>query len=385
MTAPLPPSPSPAALVLSGGGARAAYQAGVLQAIAELLPDPTHNPFAIICGTSAGAINAATLACGAENFRGAVHNLSEVWRQMEARRVYRADPLGVAVAGARWLSALSLGWLIRHNPRSLLDNAPLGEMLSQGLDFSGIDRSIAAGALRAVSITVSGYGSGQSVSFFQAPAEVPAWARAQRVGARARLGAEHLLASCAIPFIFPAVKINREWFGDGSMRQLAPIAPAIHLGAERILVVAAGRLGEERQPRRGGDGYPSLAQVAGHTLSSIFLDGLAVDIERLQRINNTLELIPEPVRQERGLALRPIRTLVLAPSERLDYLAARHARSLPWPVKGLLSGIGALNRNGGALTSYLLFEAPYTRALMAMGYRDTLARREEVRAFLDLD
>ena len=374
---------SPTALVLSGGGARAAYQAGVLQAIAELLPDPTRNPFAIICGTSAGAINAATLACGAENFRGAVQRLSEVWRHMRVRHVYRADPLGVAVSGARWLAALTLGWLIRRNPRSLLDNTPLGEMLARGLDFSGIDRSIAAGALRAVSITASGYGTGQSVSFFQAPAEISPWCRAQRVGARARLGLEHLLASCAIPFVFPAVKINREWFGDGSMRQLAPIAPAIHLGAERILVVAAGRLGDERAPRRSSDIYPSLAQVAGHALSSIFLDGLAVDIERLQRINNTLSLIPETVRQEQGLALRPIRTLVLAPSQRLDYLAARHARSLPWPVKLLLSGLGALRRNGGALTSYLLFEATYTRALMDMGYRDTLARREEVLDFLD--
>ncbi|HET7775942.1 MAG TPA: patatin-like phospholipase family protein, partial [Azospira sp.] len=222
---------------------------------------------------------------------------------------------------------------------------------------------------------------GQSVSFYQGGCSIEPWERAQRVGARARLGLDHLMASCAIPFIFPAVKLNREWFGDGSMRQLAPIAPAIHLGAERILVVAAGRLGQEQQPRGGDDGYPSLAQVAGHALSSIFLDGLAVDIERLTRINRTLAVIPEERRQ--ALALRPIQTLVLSPSQRLDHLAARHARSLPWAVKVLLSDIGALRRNGGALTSYLLFQADYTQALMELGHRDTLARSQEVRAFLD--
>jgi len=353
----------------------------VLQAIAELLPDATRNPFPIICGTSAGAINAATLACGAENFRGAVHRLMEVWQSMEVHRVYRSDALGVGVAGARWLGALALGWLIRNNPRSLLDNSPLRELLAE-LDFRGIDRAIGCGALEAVSITASGYNSGQSVSFYQGLSRIEPWERAQRVGARARLSVAHLMASSAIPFIFPAVKINREWFGDGSMRQLAPIAPAIHLGAQRILVVAAGRLGQERQGRGAGEGYPSLAQVAGHALSSIFLDGLAVDIERLTRINRTLSLIPEEVRQASGLALRPIQTLVLSPSERLDHLAARHARSLPWPVKVLLSGIGAMRRNGGALTSYLLFQANYTQALMELGYADTLARREEVAAFL---
>lgn len=381
----LPPGSAGAtALVLSGGGARAAYQAGVLRAIAELLPDARRNPFPIICGTSAGAINAAGLACGAENFRGAVQRLVGVWEAMEVSRVYRGDALGVGIAGARWLSALAFGWLLRRNPRSLLDNGPLRELLAGELDFHGIDRAVGSGALQALCITASGYNSGQSVSFYQGLAHIDPWERAQRVGARARLTVEHLMASCAIPFIFPAVKLNREWFGDGSMRQLAPIAPAIHLGAERILVVAAGRLGQERQARGGGEGYPSLAQVAGHALSSIFLDGLAVDIERLTRINRTLSVIPPEVRQASGLALRPIQTLVLSPSERLDHLAARHARSLPWPVKTLLSGIGALRRNGGALTSYLLFQADYTQALMDLGYRDTLARGDEVRAFLDL-
>lgn len=380
---PLAASRPATALVLSGGGARAAYQAGVLQAVAEILPAARGNPFPIICGTSAGAINAAGLACGAEDFRGAVTRLLEVWQDMAVHHVYRGDAWGIAASGVRWLSALAFGWLLRRNPRALLDNEPLRQLLSSQLDFAGLERAVAAGRLQALCITASGYGSGQSVSFYQGQASIEPWERAQRVGCRTRLTVEHLMASCAIPFIFPAVRLNREWFGDGSMRQLAPIAPAIHLGAERILVVAAGRLGQEQQPRGGADDYPSLAQVAGHALSSIFLDGLTVDIERLTRINRTLAAIPPQAREAAGLALRPIQTLVLSPTERLDFLAARYARSLPWAVKTLLSGIGALRRNGGALTSYLLFQADYTRALLDLGYRDTLARAEEVRAFLD--
>ncbi len=371
------------ALVLPGGGARAAYQAGVLAAIGELLPDATANPFPILCGTSAGAINAATLACHADNFRAAVENLNDVWRNMRAHHVYRADPLGVAASGARWLSSLALGWFTRRSPRSLLDNEPLRQLLAQRLDFANIDRCIAAGSLRAVCVTASGYTSGHSVSFFQARSEVEPWTRTHRFGSRDRLSVEHLMASSAIPFVFPAIRLHREWFGDGSMRQLAPVSPAIHLGAEKILVIGAGRM-SERVERRRGEAYPTLAQVAGHALSSIFLDGLAVDIERMQRINRTLSVIPDELKAQAGIALRPIETLVIAPSERLDFLAARHARTLPRAVRLLLRGIGAMNRGGGALTSYLLFEQPYTRALIDLGYRDTHARRDEVRAFLGI-
>jgi len=371
------------ALILTGGGARAAYQAGVLAAISEIIPDPTRNPFDIYCGTSAGAINAATLACQAENFRAAVDNLLNVWRSMRAGHVYRADPLGIGISGARWLSSLALGWLFRNPPRSLLDNEPLRHMLERNLDFAGIDRAIASGALHAVSISASGYESGESVSFFQAKSCVEPWRRTQRIGSRVRIGVDHLLASSAIPFVFPATKIHREYFGDGSMRQLAPISPAIHLGAEKVLVIGAGRM-TEKQPRTRSAGYPTLAQIAGHTLSSIFLDGLAMDIERMQRVNVTLSKIPEDLRRQNGINLRPIRTLIIAPSQRLDHLASKYAKALPWSVKALLTGIGAMNKRGGALTSYLLFEQPYTRALIEMGYHDTMEQANEVREFLDL-
>ena len=369
-------------LILTGGGARAAYQAGVLLAIAKLSKNRKHNPFPIICGTSAGAINAAGLACLADDFGKAVSILVRVWRNMHAGHIYRADPLGIGASGARWLSLLIAGWLIRNPPRSLLDNTPLGELLSRHLDFNGIQRAIDSGALHAVSITASGYDSGESISFFQAHPSAEPWSRVQRMGTRTELGLQHLLASSAIPFIFPPALIHREYFGDGSMRQLAPISPAIHLGAERVLIVGAGRKSEYHE-RQKTAGHPSLAQIAGHALSSIFLDSLAVDIERMQRINKTLAAMPQNGPPSE-IPLRPINTLIIAPSERLDRIAAQHARSLPWAVKALLSGIGAMNRGGGALTSYLLFEKSYTRALIDLGYADTMARDTEVGDFLKL-
>lgn len=369
-------------LILTGGGARAAYQAGVLLAIAKLSKNRKHNPFPIICGTSAGAINAAGLACLADDFGKAVSILVRVWRNMHAGHIYRADPLGIGASGARWLSLLIAGWLIRNPPRSLLDNTPLGELLSRHLDFNGIQRAIDSGALHAVSITASGYDSGESISFFQAHPSAEPWSRVQRMGTRTELGLQHLLASSAIPFIFPPALIHREYFGDGSMRQLAPISPAIHLGAERVLIVGAGRKSEYHE-RQKTAGHPSLAQIAGHALSSIFLDSLAVDIERMQRINKTLAAMPQNGPPSE-IPLRPINTLIIAPSERLDRIAAQHARSLPWAVKALLSGIGAMNRGGGALTSYLLFEKSYTRSLIDLGYADTMARDTEVGDFLKL-
>lgn len=378
-----PAHTSRTALVLTGGGARAAYQVGVLLAIAKLSSNRRHNPFPILCGTSAGAINVTSIACLADNFSKAVSVLANFWRNMHAGHIYRADPLSIGLSATHWLSALSMGWLFHNPPRSLLDNAPLRQLLSNHLDFRGIERSIAKGSLHAVSVSASGYESGDNINFFQGHPSAEPWRRVQRIGIRAKLTVDHLLASSAIPFIFPATKIHREFFGDGSMRQLAPLSPAIHLGAERVLIVGAGRK-NEHQDRRRVDDHPSLAQIAGHALSTIFLDSLAVDIERMQRINRTLNAIPPDIRANSNIPLRPIRSLIISPSERLERIAVEHAKALPAAMKMMLGGIGGMSKRSGTLTSYLLFERPYTRALIDLGYADTMSRSAEVGDFLEL-
>lgn len=316
------------ALILTGGGARAAYQVGVLAAIRDLRGRRPGMPFEVLVGTSAGAINATALAVFAHDFNRGVRRLLALWRNLHVSQVYRADTAALLAAGLRWGAALSLGWVVRQRPRSLFDNAPLRELLARRLDFEAIERNIADGFLHAISVSASSYTSGENIAFFQAVPQIRAWRRAQRLGVRTELGLDHLMASSALPFVFPAVHLHRQHFGDGSMRQLAPISPAIHLGAERVLVIGASRLAEEsRQPPVD---YPSPAQIAGHALSSIFLDTLAGDLESLQRINQALEVLTPTQREAAGLRLRPIETLVIAPSRRLDLIAGEHCGDLPF-------------------------------------------------------
>jgi NTE family protein len=291
-------------LILTGGGARAAYQVGVLKAIAEMLPRRAQNPFPIICGTSAGAFNAVTLAVYAQSFRLGAQYLEKMWKNFTAHDIYRADPLGVLKNTILWMSGLvftALG-INRLNHVSLLDSSPLAELLDRAMPSEKIQENIDAGALHALSISASGYGTGQSVNFFQSVQGVQPWQRARRIGVSTFIEAKHILASSAIPFIFPAVKINREYFGDGSMRQIAPISPALHLGAVRVLVIGTGQTDEFQPGRSKVDDYPSLAKIAGHAMDSIFLDSLEVDIERLSRINKTIDLVSMEVRQRLSLS-----------------------------------------------------------------------------------
>jgi NTE family protein len=370
------------ALILTGGGARAAYQVGVLKAVAEMLPRRAENPFQIICGTSAGALNAATLAVNARQFARGVQYLDNIWKNFHPGDIYRTDVLGVLVNSVRWVGGMLLSGLgVRGLYKlSLLDNAPLVKLLGEILPCEKIQDSIDAGVLDALSITASGYGSGQSVTFYQAREGIQPWTRAHRIGVPTRIQNIHLLASSAIPFFFPAVRINREYFGDGSMRQIAPISPALHMGASRVLVISTNSRTERH--REQVEAYPTLAQIAGHALDSIFLDSLEVDIERIHRINQTLRYIPDGLREQAGL--RHVDVLVIAPSQALEKIADRFTRNMPLAIRLLLRMLGISRRNGGAtLMSYLLSEKGFCRAVIDMGYRDAMARKDEIMAFLN--
>jgi NTE family protein len=370
------------ALILSGGGARAAYQVGVLRAIAEFLPRHAHNPFPIICGTSAGGFNAATLAVNAQHFRKGVQYLSNVWMNFQVHHVYRSDAIGVFHNSLCWLTGLLLSTLgiNKYNRVSLLDNTPLVKLLDETLPCDKLQENIDSGHLYALSITASGYGSGQSVTFYQGAKAIRPWKRARRLGIPARINPQHLLASAALPFIFPAVRINREYFGDGSMRQIAPISSALHLGASRVLIIGLGQGGPEIPRHRQMGEYPTLAHIAGHALNSIFLDSLEVDLERLERINRNVGLMSEDIRL--AMNLRHVDVLVIAPSQPMDRIAERYTANLPWPIRFLLRGVGAMRRSGANLVSYLLFDKGFCRALVELGYQDALTRKKEIMAFL---
>jgi NTE family protein len=374
--------PQKTGLILTGGGARAAYQVGVLKAIAEMLPRRTQNPFPIICGTSAGAFNAVTLAVYAQSFRLGVQYLEKMWKNFSAHDIYRADALGVLNNTVRWLSGLILNGLgiNKLNHVSLLDSSPLATLLDSVMPSEKIQENIDLGVLHALSISASGYGTGHSVNFYQSVAGIEPWQRARRLGVATNIEARHILASAAIPFVFPAVLINREYFGDGSMRQIAPVSPALHLGATRILVIGTGQVNEKHDIRTKTDDYPSLAKIAGHALDSIFLDSLEVDIERLHRINKTLDLVPETVRQ--NMSMHHVDVLQISPSQSIEKIAGRHARHLPYPIRLLLGSVGAMRRNTSNLVSYLLFEKEFCRALIDLGYQDAMNRKDEIMAFL---
>lgn len=370
-------------LILAGGGARAAYQVGVMKAIARMRAPAVANPFPILCGTSAGAINATALAIYSRDFQNAVSRLVSVWGNFTVDKVFRSDFWGIARSGAHWFAALMLGGMLgRYNPSSLFDRTPLQQLLARTMPFEQIAMAIEAGHLHALSVTASGYTSGQSVTFYQSAAKIDPWDRAIRVGCPADIGIDHLMASSAIPFLFEAIKINREYFGDGSMRQIAPISPALHLGASKLLVIGVRGSDDEGNERETAAEYPSMAQIAGHALNSIFLDSMEVDLERLQRINRTLQLVPKKHVADGTVSLKPVETLVISPSRDISHIAQQHAHHLPRTVRYFLRGLGALNREGTSLLSYLLFEKAFCRELIALGYADTIKRRDEIMAFL---
>lgn len=383
-------------LILSGGGARAAYQVGVLAGIADLMPVGAKNPFPVIVGTSAGAINAVKLASGAAEFRTAIHELTDFWQGFRSHQVLRSDWAGVIRQAARFFGRSLLGLGRKQVPVALLNSSPLKDLLTARLNLDGIDEAIEARHLRAVAITAFGYESGQAVTFYQGKGTIDSWLRHRRIGLPTRLTVDHLLASSAIPLLFAPVKLGQEYFGDGAVRQSAPISPALHLGANRVLVV--GVSGNPRGPganppvQRAVSGtQPSLAQISGHMLNSTFIDSLESDIELLERLNLVSRMLPAPgapaplTSSMSGHSLAPVEVLVISPSQPIDEIAARHRRELPPALRTFLRGPGATKTSGAGVLSYLLFESGYCSELIELGRRDAMAQKDELMRFLRLD
>lgn len=365
-----------AALVLPGGGARAAYQVGVLKAVAQVLPGQS-SPFPVIAGTSAGAINAAVMASHADDFQHGQIRLEHFWGHLRCRDIYRVGWLHNLGRGLHWMASMALGGLGVANPRSLLDNAPLGELLDRELQFEGIAHNVEAGLLESLMITASGYSTATAVTFFQASPDRMGWRDGKHVGRPAIIRTAHLLASTALPLLFPATCIKHEFFGDGGMRQTTPLSPPIHMGADRMLIIGTRDLQPDPEPAVR-PAYPSLGDIGGYLLDVIFMDYLTNDLDRMERINRTLGYLPSP--KQETIGLRPIRSLAIHPSRDMREIAMRHRHRVPASVRTLLKGMGAWG--GGRLASYLLFEAEYCRELIELGFRDGLAEADAIRALL---
>ncbi|MGB5622228.1 MAG: patatin-like phospholipase family protein, partial [Gammaproteobacteria bacterium] len=345
-------------------------------------PKGAPSPFNVISGTSAGAINAAAIAAYADRFSAGVTALNSVWRNFTADQVFRTDVLAMLKASLHWMASILTGGLGPFNPDCLLDNRPLWELLRDRIPLHRIDSNLASGFLRAVAVNLSSYHSARSVCFFQSGPGVGDWERTRRAGVRTQLEVEHLVASAAVPMIFPAVQLDDEFYGDGAMRQQNPLSPAIRLGAQRLLVIGVRDEKSHGGPLPRNPQRPSLGQIAGYMLDTIFMDGLYTDLERVTRINQLLEQVQTGRLPPQLQHLRRVETLVILPSQNIRELAARHARALPLPVRLLLRGVGASSHGEGQLLSYLLFEKEFTRALIRMGHDDAMARREHIEALI---
>jgi NTE family protein len=371
-------------LVLTGGGARAAYQVGVLRALSEIAPSGG-LPFDVLAGISAGAINTVALATSAEDFRDSAKRLADTWASLTPDRIFRTGTLRLASIGSRWLRDLSAGGLVgKSGINYLLDSGPLRELIAGEIPFGRMRRHLRSGRLRGVAISATNYHTGSGVTFFEGAADIEPWARSTRLGIRGRITVEHVMASAAIPVFFAPVAIGGTFYGDGCVRMVYPMSPAIHMGADRIVAVSVRHLNTptqtaQREVREKADTMP-LSEIAGVLLNAVFLDSVDSDLERLNRVNRTLELVPRD-RLEKA-EMRPIPALVLRPSEDLGKLAADEYDRFPRMLRYLLKGIGASGHAGEDLLSYLAFEPTYVRRVMELGYDDTMARRDEVAEFL---
>ncbi|NRB41799.1 MAG: patatin-like phospholipase family protein [Pseudomonadales bacterium] len=367
------------ALVLSGGGARGAYQVGVLKAVADLHVKKARNPFSIISGTSTGAINAVALAASANNFRLAVKKVEAFWRRLHVDQVYKATSWDLMVSVSILIASFFNDGVGRNRPLALLNNDPLRQLLIDSIQFKNIQKRIDAGYLDAVAVNATGYTSGESVTFFQGHSDLNKWRRNRRVGIPTTLGVEHLMASSAIPTIFPAEKVSREYFGDGALRQLAPISPVLKMGADRVMVIGVSANPVTTPHREMATHSPSLAQMVGHLFNSAFIDSIEHDLDMLVRFNDLIGMTENENPYTFFGEMRKVPLLAIYPTVEFDHIAANHIQDLPWAMRRFMKNTGATDKGGGAsFASYLLFESGFCKELIDCGYRDAMEQEQAI-------
>jgi NTE family protein len=364
--------------VLSGGGARGAYQVGVLRGLVDhgFLPRD-RSGLDVFVGSSAGAINVAALAAYADDFDTGLARLEGVWREMRPQQVFRTDIGSLGRIGVRWAWDLSFGGVMRRvQPKSLLDTTPLRQLLSERIPFARIERNVAEGRIGALALIATDLYTSNGVIFLQASDAAASWSRRRWRIERTRIGVEHLLASSAIPIFFPSVAIGGRHFGDGSIRNTAPLSPAINLGAERIIAVGVSG----PMPRASGRAAlepPTIAQVAGVLLDAVMLDAIEVDVEHSERVNRSVVRYPTGDPEQ---PFRPVDVLWLRPSRLVRQLAAKLAHRVPRIVRYLMRGLGS-DASINELTSYLLFDSEFCSRLIDLGARDVTAERKHIERF----
>jgi NTE family protein len=383
-----PASPNNIGLVLTGGGARAAYQAGVLRGISELCP-PGPGPLRTITGISAGSINAAFLASRARDFRQAAHAACGLWETLHMEAILKTDVVSLSRLGIGWIRDLSMGGAFRGTRSTfLLDTAPLRDLLKKEIDFAEIRANIKSGVLHGMAVSATHYKTGTAITFFEADHGVEPWVRSSRIGKEAPIELDHILASAAIPVLFQPVRLEESYYGDGSIRLRAPLSPAIHLGSDKILAIGIRYYRPEDMTLELNESakmeHITVSDIAGVMLNAAFMDTLESDVERLERINTTISLLTAEGRAKHPHKLRIIPLLSIRPSKDLGAFAKGQFQRFPTMLKHLLRGIGASEERGWDLLSYLSFDGAYTRPVMELGYSDALARKSEIIDFLEV-
>jgi len=376
--------PQTLGLILPGGGARNAYQVGVLKAVEELVAAKSQSPFPVLTGTSSGSLNAGMIASRSVDFSDGLQRLLGMWENLQMDMVVRTDPKSTAKTGARWLWSFASGGAGNSQPDSLLDNTPLRSLLENHVNLARMRQCIHSGHLQALGVTASSYGRGASLTYYEGHEGLQPWERTRRYGIPARLRVDHFMASIAIPVVFPAVKIGNEYHGDGSMRESAPLSPALHLGANKLLIVSVRNPQAEYNPANATPQYPNLGSVAGYMFDTLFMDRLDSDIERLKRINFALSQAKQSTFKHNDSLLRPVEFLVISPSVDIREIVAKHLDRFPRSTRILLSGLGAMTKEGRPLTSYLLFDSNFARDLIELGYKDGCAQRDKLQELLEL-